>query len=83
MTDRERLVPQDNEDRSNGSNGTRKRKSSNKAKINVDFVLAAKNIPEGLMNDREKEKNKRRRKYFHMLKKKRLKISRRHVSHVS
>lgn len=54
-----------------------------KHKLNIDFVLAAKNVSKDSMNAAEKEKDKRRRKYFHNLKKKRLQISRRQVSHVS
>lgn len=47
--------------------------------LEIDFVLAAKNISK----ESESENEERRKKYFQMLRKKRLQISKSHVSTVS
>ena len=57
---------------------TAKRKESHKhfryheKKFPIDFVLAAKNIDKASMSERDRENMKRRREFFHNLRKKRL-----------
>lgn len=89
MSVRKRLVhPPDEEtcaeeiDKNHQQRSQKHFKHRNK-KLKIDFVLAAKNVCQAQMSDKDKENLKRRKIFFSNLKKKHLIISKRHISHVS